>query len=69
MLSQRARYPAFAVAGLLTFIVLVGVTLDPSLFVTRVNTSREDPPALPDSADRAREITRALEEVVRGVRR
>ena len=43
--------------------------LDPSLLVTRVNTSREDPPALLDSADRARDVTRALEEVVRRVKR
>lgn len=43
--------------------------LDPTLLVTRVNTSREDPPALLDSADRARDVTRALEEVVRRVKR
>ena len=43
--------------------------LDPSLLVIRVNTSREDPPALLDSADRARDVTRALEEVVRRVTR
>lgn len=43
--------------------------LDPSLLVMRVNTSREDPPALLDSADRARDVTRALEEVVRRVKR
>jgi pimeloyl-ACP methyl ester carboxylesterase len=43
--------------------------LDPSLLVMRVNTSREDPPALLDSADRARDVTRALEEVVRRVTR
>jgi pimeloyl-ACP methyl ester carboxylesterase len=43
--------------------------LDPSLLVTRVNTSREDPPALLDSADRARDVTRALEDVLRRVKR
>ena len=43
--------------------------LDPSLLVTRVNTTREDPPALLDSADRARDVTRALEEVLRRVKR
>lgn len=43
--------------------------LDPALSVTQVNTSGEDPPALLDSADRAREVTRAIEQAVRRVRR
>jgi pimeloyl-ACP methyl ester carboxylesterase len=42
---------------------------DPSLPVVRVTTSREDPPALLDSADRARDVTRALEQAVKRVRR
>ena len=44
-------------------------TLESSLPVTRVNTSGEMPPAMLDSADRAREVTRALEEAVTRVSR
>ena len=40
-----------------------------SLPVTRVSTSSEMPPALLDSADRAREVTRALEDAVRRIGR
>lgn len=43
-------------------------TVDPSLPVTHVTASREPPPALLDSADRAREVTRAIEETVRRMR-
>jgi pimeloyl-ACP methyl ester carboxylesterase len=45
------------------------VTIDPSLPVTQVATNRKTPPALLDSADRAREVTRAIEGVVKRVRR
>jgi pimeloyl-ACP methyl ester carboxylesterase len=43
--------------------------LDPALPVVRVNTSRETlPPVLLGSAERAREVTRALEDAVKRVR-
>jgi pimeloyl-ACP methyl ester carboxylesterase len=42
--------------------------LDPSLPVMQVSASREAPPALLDSADRAREVTRAIEKVISRVR-
>jgi pimeloyl-ACP methyl ester carboxylesterase len=48
---------------------LASAPLDASLPVIRVTTSREEPPALLDSADRAREVTRALEQAVQRVRR
>jgi pimeloyl-ACP methyl ester carboxylesterase len=44
-------------------------SLDPALSVTQVSASGESPPALLDSADRAREVTRAIEQAIRGVRR
>ena len=44
-------------------------SLDPSLPVTQVSASGESPPALLDSTDRAREVTRAIEQAVRRVRR
>ena len=44
-------------------------SLDPSLPVTQVSVSGESPPALLDSTDRAREVTRAIEQAVRRVRR
>ena len=43
--------------------------LESSLPIARVSTSRETPPALLDSADRARDVTRALEQAVMRVRR
>jgi hypothetical protein len=43
--------------------------VDPSLPVTQVVARREAPPALLDSADRAREVTRAIEETVKLLRR
>ena len=44
-------------------------TLDPALSVVRVNTSRETPPpVLLDSRDRARDVTRALEETLKRIR-
>ena len=44
--------------------------LDPALPVVRVNTSKETlPPVLLGSADRARDVTRALEETLRQIRR
>jgi hypothetical protein len=43
--------------------------LETSLPVTHVSTSGERPPALLDSAERARDVTRALEQAVRRVRR
>ena len=43
--------------------------LDPSLPVTHVAVSEEEPPALLDSADRASEVTRAIEQTVKRVRR
>jgi pimeloyl-ACP methyl ester carboxylesterase len=42
--------------------------LDPALPVTQVAVNDTDPPALLDSADRAREVTRAIEQTVRRVR-
>jgi len=44
-------------------------SLDPSLPVTQVSASGKSPPALLDSTDRAREVTRAIEQAVRRVRR
>jgi pimeloyl-ACP methyl ester carboxylesterase len=44
-------------------------SLDPSLPLTQITTSREAPPALLDSADRAREVARAIEETVKRIRR
>jgi pimeloyl-ACP methyl ester carboxylesterase len=43
--------------------------LDPALLVTQVSASREEPPALLDSADRARDVTRAIEGAITRVRR
>jgi pimeloyl-ACP methyl ester carboxylesterase len=43
--------------------------IDPSLRVTRVTTSRQEPPALLASADRARTVTRAIEEAITEQRR
>lgn len=42
--------------------------VDPSLPVTQATASREAPPILIDSADRAREVTRAIEETVKRLR-
>ena len=44
-------------------------TIDPALPISRVSISRAEPPALLDSADRARPITRAIEEAMTRVRR
>ena len=44
-------------------------SLDPTLPVTEVSVSGEEPPALLDSADRAREVTRAIEQAVKRARR
>jgi pimeloyl-ACP methyl ester carboxylesterase len=44
-------------------------TLDPTLPVTEVAISGEDPPALLDSVDRARAVTRAIEQAVKRARR
>ena len=43
--------------------------LDPDLPVTQVNASQENPPALLDSADRARDGALAIEQAVRRARR
>jgi len=43
--------------------------LDPALPISQVSANREEPPALLDSADRARSVTRAIEEAVKRVRR
>ena len=43
--------------------------LDPALPVTQVSASGDAPPALLDSADRAREVTRAIEQAVKRARR
>jgi pimeloyl-ACP methyl ester carboxylesterase len=43
--------------------------LDPALPVTHLSLPGEEPPALLDSADRAREVTRAIEQVVKHARR
>ena len=43
--------------------------LDPALPVTQVNASHESPPALLDSADRARDVARAIEQAVRRAKR
>lgn len=43
--------------------------LDPALPVTQVSVNGEEPPALLDSADRAREVTRAIEQAVKRARR
>ena len=42
--------------------------LDPALPVTQVEAGREAPPALLDSADRARDVTRVIEQSVRRAR-
>ena len=42
--------------------------LDPALPVTRITVNGGQPPALLDSADRAREVTRAIEQAVRRAR-
>jgi pimeloyl-ACP methyl ester carboxylesterase len=49
--------------------VAAGEAIDPALPITQVSASREEPPALLDSADRARAVTRAIEEAVKRVRR
>jgi pimeloyl-ACP methyl ester carboxylesterase len=46
-----------------------GEALDPALPISQVSANREEPPALLDSADRARSVTRAIEEAVKRVRR
>jgi pimeloyl-ACP methyl ester carboxylesterase len=43
--------------------------LDPALPVTEVSVNEEAPPALLDSADRARDVTRAIEQAVKRARR
>jgi hypothetical protein len=43
--------------------------MDPTLPVTAVTASSESPPALLDSEDRARDVTRAIEEIVKRIRR
>ena len=43
--------------------------LDPALPISPVSANREEPPVLLDSADRARSVTRAIEEAVKRVRR
>jgi pimeloyl-ACP methyl ester carboxylesterase len=43
--------------------------LDPALPVTRITTNEDEPPALLDSADRAREVTRAIQQAVERARR
>jgi len=43
--------------------------LDPALPVTEVSVNEGEPPALLDSADRAREVTRAIEQAVKRSRR
>ena len=46
-----------------------GLPLDPALPVTQVPGSGDEPPALLDSADRARDVSRAIEQTVKRVRR
>jgi len=46
-----------------------GLPLDPALPVTQVSGSGDEPPALLDSADRARDVSRAIEQTVKRVRR
>jgi pimeloyl-ACP methyl ester carboxylesterase len=43
--------------------------LDPGLPVTHITANHGEPPALLDSADRAREVTRAIEQAVRRARK
>jgi pimeloyl-ACP methyl ester carboxylesterase len=43
--------------------------LDPALPITQVPADRQTPPALLDSADRAREVTRAIEQAITRARR
>jgi pimeloyl-ACP methyl ester carboxylesterase len=43
--------------------------LDPALPVMEISTNEEEPPALLDSADRARDVTRAIEQAVKRARR
>lgn len=43
-------------------------TIDPALPISQVSVSRKEPPALLDSADGARAVTRAIEEAIRRVR-
>jgi pimeloyl-ACP methyl ester carboxylesterase len=64
-LTRAAR----EIAGLRETVDLASAPMDPTLPVIRVTTNREEPPALLDSADRAREVTRALEQAVKRVRR
>jgi pimeloyl-ACP methyl ester carboxylesterase len=60
---------AIEIARLRETVDLASAPLDKTLPVTRVTTSREEPPALLDSADRARDVTRALEGMVKRLRR
>jgi pimeloyl-ACP methyl ester carboxylesterase len=60
---------ALEIARMRETVDLASTALDPTLPVIRVTTNPERPPALLDSADRAREITRALEQAVKRVRR
>ncbi len=57
------------IATLRETVSLASAPLDPSLPVIRVTTNPEEPPALLDSAVRARDVTRALETAVKRVRR
>jgi pimeloyl-ACP methyl ester carboxylesterase len=49
--------------------VAAGEAIDPALPVTQVSTIREVPPAVLDSPDRARDVTRAIEATIKRVRR
>jgi hypothetical protein len=60
---------ALEIARMRETVDLASTPLDPTLPVIRLTTNHERPPALLDSADRAREITRALEQAVKRVRR
>ena len=59
---ELARLPETAHAA-------VAESLDPALPVTEVAANRHEPPVLLDSADRAREVTRAIVEAVSRLRR
>jgi pimeloyl-ACP methyl ester carboxylesterase len=60
---------ALEISRLRETVDLASAPLDPSLPVVRVTTDKEDPPALLDSPDRARDVSRALEQAIKRIRR
>jgi pimeloyl-ACP methyl ester carboxylesterase len=60
---------ALEISRLRETVDLASAPLDPSLPVVRVTTDKADPPALLDSPDRARDVSRALEQAIKRIRR